>query len=70
MALNKEERKKLDETHDTVIILKTVLLGKESDNGAVGDIKRNTRNINKLYAALVGISLVIGGGTGLAQWLG
>ena len=70
MALNKEERKKLDETHDTVIILKTVLLGKEGDNGAVGDIKRNTRNINKLYAALVGISLVIGGGTGLAQWLG
>ena len=70
MALNTEEREKLEETHDAVLILKTVLLGKDSDNGLVGDVKRNTKNINKLYAALIGISLVIGGGTGLAQWLG
>ena len=70
MALNKEERKKLDDTHDAAITLMTVLLGKNSDNGLVGDVRRNTKNINKLYAALVGISLVIGGGTGLAQWLG
>jgi len=46
MALNKEERKKLDDTYDAVIILKTVLLGKASDNGLVGDVKRNTRSIN------------------------
>jgi len=70
VALNKEERKKLDDTHDAAITLMTVLLGKNSDNGLVGDVRRNTKNINKLYAALVGISLVIGGGTGLAQWLG
>jgi len=70
MALNKEERKKLDDTHDAALTLMTVLLGRDSDNGLVGDVKRNTKNINKLYVALIGISLVIGGGTGLAQWLG
>ena len=76
MALTKEERQKLDETHDSIIEIKTVLLGTDGYNGLVGDIKRNSQAIltinnkyNKLnvhFWQLVGVlvgSGVIGGGT-------
>ena len=40
MPLTSEERQKLDETHDSMIRIETVLLGSNGDNGLVGDVKR------------------------------
>ena len=71
MALNKEERKKLDDTHDAVLTLKTVLLGKDSDNGLVGDVKRNSRNIMKLSIAAAILAATLGGSAaGILKLLG
>ena len=74
MALNKEERKKLDETHDTVIILKALLLGDRGDNGMVGDFKRLSKshyNLRTRFWLLVGIlagsGLLSGGIYGIIQ---
>ena len=63
--IDPEVRKKIDETHDTVIELKTVLLGANGDEGLVGDvhkviegIEENTKKINKLRVivyVLIGI---------------
>lgn len=56
MTLTIEERKKLDETHDTVIKLKTVLLGANGQPGLVdqviGNTKRSTRNTLILTAII------------------
>jgi len=67
MALNKEEREKLDATYDLVKELKIILLGKNSDKGLMGDflnVARShwslRRNFWILVAFLVG-SGIIGG---------
>ena len=74
MALTKDEKKKLDETHDIVIQLKTVLLGTNSDNGLVGEFRRVAkshfslkRNFWVLVGILAGLGLL---GTGLFSLLG
>ena len=48
MALTKDERQKLDETHDCIIRLETVLLGTDGDNGLVGDVKLLAKSHFKL----------------------
>ncbi len=70
MALTKDEREKLDRTHDTVIEIKTVLLGTDSDNGMVGDLKRLAKSHYKLrtnFWLLIGI-LVGSGILGGSLW--
>ena len=68
MALNKEERERLDEVRDSVIIIKTVLLGTDGDNGLVGDVKRlavSHFKLKKSFWVLVSFlagSGVLGGG--------
>ena len=68
MALNREERQRLDETHDSIIRIETVLLGTGGDNGLVGDVKRLAishfklkKNFWVLVSFLAG-SGVLGGG--------
>lgn len=48
MALTKEEREKLDKTHDRVAQIATVLLGTNGDDGLIGDVKINTRALMTL----------------------
>jgi len=66
--LTEAEKKAIQETHDTVIQLKTILIGVNGDEGLVGEIKDLHRNHNKLkqsFWTLVGIlvgSGFIGGG--------
>lgn len=62
MALTKDERQKIDETHDAVLVLKTLLLGKNSDKGLVGQVWHNTKRINNLYLILASV----GGAGGVA----
>ena len=40
MALNKEERRQLNDTHEKVTKLSVVLLGADGDEGLVGEFKR------------------------------
>ncbi len=64
MALTKEERQIQQETRDTVIELKTILLGKDGDRGLVGVIYDTAQGHNKLkrnFWLLVGFL----GGTGV-----
>ena len=72
MALTKDERQKLDETHDVVIELRTVLLGKNSDRGIVGQVVDNTRRINRntiILAAILGSGVLGGGVVGVIKLL-
>ncbi len=67
-----ERDKKIEETHDTVLELKVVLLGRNSDKGLVGLVNSNTRKINRLniiIAGLIGSGLITSGGIGVAQLL-
>ena len=70
MALTKEERQKLDETHDTVIQLKTVLIGVNGQEGLVRKVeansKRSTRN-SIIIAAILGSGVLGGGIMGVIQ---
>jgi len=57
MALTKEESRKLEETHDAVMQVKTVLLGANGDDGLVGEVKRVTRshyNLKRVVWILIG----------------
>ena len=68
-----ERDKMMNETHDTVIELKTVLLGKNGDKGLVGQIVDNTRrsNLNRvIIASMLGASGLGGGIFGLIKALG
>lgn len=67
MALNKDERKKLDETHSTVGQLKTLLVGMNGDEGLVGEVKeigkshyKLKRNFWMLIAFLIGSGIISG----------
>ena len=63
MATLEQIDEKLDSIEDTMIELKTVLLGKNSDKGLVGQVEENCEQIDKLkgnYKTLVGI--LIGSG--------
>lgn len=50
MALTKEERETIEETKETVITLKTVLLGVNGDEGLVGELKMVKTNVNTLFS--------------------
>ncbi len=67
MALTKEERQKLDETHDTVGKIKTVLVGLNGDEGLVGQVSeigkshyKLKRNFWMLVGFLVGSGVITG----------
>jgi len=67
MPLTKDERKKLDETHDTVNKLKTTLVGMNGDEGLVGDFKKVAeshyklrRNFYLLLGVLIGSGILTG----------
>mgnify|MGYP001603665578 CR=1 FL=1 len=56
--MTEKENELARETHDTVIEIKTVLLGTNGDNGLVGDVKRLGRSHYRLkqhFWILVGI---------------
>ena len=69
--MNQDDRdKKIEETHDVVIQLKTVILGIDGDPGLVGLVESNTRKINKItiiLAGLIGTGLVTGGSIGISH---
>jgi len=69
--MNQDDRdKKIEETHDVVIQLKTVILGIDGDPGLVGLVYSNTRKINKItiiLAGLIGTGLVTGGSIALSR---
>ena len=56
MALTPDEKKIIDETHDTVITLKTVLLGANGNKGLSDIVEEHTKKINRITMILVGIS--------------
>lgn len=63
MATLEQIDEKLDRVENVMIELKTVLLGKNSDRGLVGEVENNTRDIGRIkgnYKTLVGI--LIGSG--------
>ena len=69
---NETDREKLDETHDTVITLKTVLLGTNGDNGVVGQVKDNTKRSHQnriIIALFMGSGLIGGSIFGVVQML-
>ena len=63
---------KLDRVENVVIELKTVLLGKNSDKGLVGQVDENTKKISTnrvILAAILGSGVLGGGVAGLVQLL-
>jgi hypothetical protein len=48
--LTDNERKQIQETHDTVIRLHALLIGSNGDEGICGDIKSLKDNIETLYS--------------------
>ena len=70
MALNQDEKRKLDESHDAIIQVKTVLLGVNGDDGLCGDVKRVVESHSKLkrnFYSLIGF-LVGSGVLGGSLW--
>ncbi len=77
MELDERVIEAIHDTHDTVIQLKTVLLGANGDDGLVGDVKRTSKAIivlnekhnklNKTLWTLIGI-LVGSGVLGGSLW--
>ena len=62
MALNESERKLLSETHDSMLEIKVVLLGKNGDTGLCGEVKQNSKSIRMLYKTvwiIVGIIITL-----------
>ncbi len=55
MDIDEKVIKAIEETHDTVIELKTVLLGKNSDKGLVGQVEEHEKKINRNTIILVAI---------------
>ena len=73
MATLEQIDEKLDRVENTVIELKTVLLGRNSDKGLVGQVDDNAKKSNRntvILAALIGSGVLGGGIVGLVQWLG
>ena len=62
--LTKELTNKIEETHDTVLELKTVLLGKNGDDGLCGDVKRVNKRLS-IVEWTVGILIGSGVLTGI-----
>ena len=57
MPLTKDERQRLDDTHDIVIEIKTVLLGANGDCGLCGDVKQLSSShyrLRKYFWTLIG----------------
>lgn len=72
MALTKEERQKLDETHDSVLKLEVVLLGKNGYDGIVGQVQENTkRSIRNtiILASFFGLGTLGGSAFGIVRFL-
>ncbi len=70
MATLEQIDEKLDRVENVVVEVKTVLLGKNSDKGLVGQVEEHEKKINRNTIILVAIiaSGVLGGGiTGLIQ---
>ena len=70
--LTKDERQKLDETHDTVITLKTVLLGADGNPGLIDQVHSNTKRSTRntiIIAGIIGSGALGGGVYGLIQLL-
>ena len=68
MALTKDERRKLDETHEGMGEVRTVLLGAKGDIGLVGEFRelakshyKLRRNFWMLIAFLVGSGIITTG---------
>ena len=74
MEFSQREADKIDETHDAVIVIKTVLLGKNSDKGLVGDVedlKKGHGKLKKAFWLLVGTLPGLGVlGTGINYIIG
>ena len=62
MTLTPEELRKIDETHDTVITLKTVLLGANGNPGLVDQVIANTKRSSRNTIILTAI--IASGGLG------
>ena len=72
MAFTKEDQKKLDETHDTVIQLKTVILGTNSDKGLAGWVEELDRMVarnTKLIYVILGLISLTGVGFGVVNFV-
>lgn len=72
--LTKDEHQKLDETHDTVIELRTVLLGADGNEGLCAKVEKVAKSHYKLksyfwilVAFLVGTGIITGGIIGLLR---
>ncbi len=73
--MNEKERdRKINETHDVALQLKTVLLGANGDQGLVGDVKQIGQSHYKLrgqfrllLGILVGSGVLTGAGFGIAK---
>lgn len=72
MATLEQIDEKLDRVENVVIELKTVLLGKNSDKGLVGQVENNRRKTDRntiVLAAIVGSGVLGGSVAGLLQLL-
>lgn len=72
MTLTPEERQKIDETHDTVITLKTVLLGANGNPGLVDQVIANTKRSSRntiILTALIASGGLSGGVFGIIKLL-
>ena len=71
MALTKEEREIINNTRDTVIELKAVLLGTDSDKGLVGTVTRIGNGHNRLTKAFwILVGILVGSGVLAVDKLG
>jgi len=72
MATLEQIDEKLDRVENTVIEVKTVLLGKNSDKGLCGQVDDNTKSISHIkiaLAATLGSGALGGGIVGLVKLL-
>lgn len=72
MTTLKQIDEKLDRVENSVIEIKTVLLGADGDPGLVGLVEDHEKKINRntiILAAIIGSGLLGGGIAGLVQLL-
>jgi len=72
MTLTPEELRKIDETHDTVIKLKTVLLGANGNPGLVDQVLANTKRSSRntiILTAIIASGGLSGGVFGIIKLL-
>ena len=71
MALTKDERELLQDTHDAQIQIRTVLLGVNGDEGLVGEVRHVINSHNKLKNKVYWlIGILAGSGIGLGSFFG